>query len=217
MNVSDGSTSGRFPFARRTSGQGRTLPPARVKSNGRNRRRAALIALTGNLVPVKTPCTIRRTRRGTGSGHRHKGHDDPRRWRRLRGWLARAASAAATPPCGYGLSRNRQLLAAVTVTSNPPGPALTCVWTVRQLPKFTSPFALNATAPWWPRQTDALGATSLSIVQQLGPGPAPHRTFTPLPSGETQAGELVARPNSRSARQGFAQEGTTHRHSGATP
>jgi hypothetical protein len=195
MNVSDGSTSGRFPFARRTSGQGRTLPPARVKSNGRNRRRAALIALTGNLVPVKTPCTIRR----------------------LRGWLARAASAAATPPCGYGLSRNRQLLAAVTVTSNPPGPALTCVWTVRQLPKFTSPFALNATAPWWPRQTDALGATSLSIVQQLGPGPAPHRTFTPLPSGETQAGELVARPNSRSAREGFAQEGTTHRHSGATP
>jgi hypothetical protein len=64
----------------------------------------AMIALNGNLVPFKTPCTIRRTRRGTGSCHRHKDHDEPRRWCCLSGWLARAASPAATPPCGYGLS-----------------------------------------------------------------------------------------------------------------
>ena len=35
----------------------------------------AVIATNGNIVPFKT-CTIRRTRRGTGSCHRHTGHDD---------------------------------------------------------------------------------------------------------------------------------------------
>jgi len=51
-----------------------------------------------------------------------KGRDDPRRWCPLLGWVSRAASPAATPPCAYGLSWNRQLL--VAVTSDPPGPAL---------------------------------------------------------------------------------------------
>ena len=82
--------------------------------------------------PFTTSYKIRRIRRGTGSCHRHKGHDDPRRRCRLSGRVARAASPAATPPCGYGSSRNRQLPGAVT--SNPPAPALTCASTLRQLP-----------------------------------------------------------------------------------
>lgn len=103
----------------------------RFSSKQRGPGRPAYAASTA---PVKTPCTIRRTRRGTGSFHRHKGHDDPRRQCWLSRRVARAASPAATPPCGYGLSRNRQLLGAVT--SNPPSPALTCVSTIRQLPKY---------------------------------------------------------------------------------
>ncbi len=88
----------------------------------------------GRFGPFKTSCTIRRTRRGTGSCRRHKGHDDQRRSCRVSERVAAAASPAATPPCGCGLSRNRQLLG--TVTSNPPRPGLTCVGTVRQLPNL---------------------------------------------------------------------------------
>jgi hypothetical protein len=106
--------------------------PAQVKT-ARARLGPSYAASTA---PLKTPCTIRRTRRGTGSFHRHKGHDDPRRQCWLSRRVARAASPAATPPCGYGLSRNRQLLGAVT--SNPPSPAVTCVSTIRQLPLRTA-------------------------------------------------------------------------------
>ena len=79
---------------------------------------------------IKTPCTIRRTHRGRGCGHSRKGHDDPRVWCRPSGWAARAASPAATRPCEHGSSRNHRLRGAAA--SNPPGPAATCVSSVRQ-------------------------------------------------------------------------------------
>jgi len=92
------------------------VPPGdRIGWTGSHRRRAGDCPDRVKWQPstVRASCTIRRTRRRTSSCHRRKGHDDPRHWCRSLGWIARAASPAATPPCGYGSSWNRQLLGAV--------------------------------------------------------------------------------------------------------
>jgi len=66
----------------------------------------------------RRPCTPRRIRQETDSCRRRTGRGARRGRRRQSRSAGRAGALAATPPCGRGLSQNRQPPGAVTVTSN---------------------------------------------------------------------------------------------------